>query len=154
MSYPMLKRLSIVVRFLMVCEAIAAQPLTSSTERYRPFHFSPPDNWIHGRRARYERIRSHRRVPDGGHLHWTPPGRQTQNIAYSSDRGRTWKRYAGNPVNRPSVVEADFRDPMVFCHEPSRRWIMVVGPGCPRSCPQLGAPQFLSATCWRFTSPA
>ena len=48
---------------------------------------------------------------------------QTQNIAYSTDRGRTWKKYEGNPVI--AIGERDFRDPKVFWHEPSRQWIMV-----------------------------
>lgn len=51
-------------------------------------------------------------------------GLQTQNIAYSVDRGRTWTKYAGNPVI--DLHESDFRDPMVFWHEPTRRWVMVV----------------------------
>jgi fructan beta-fructosidase len=51
-------------------------------------------------------------------------GLQTQNIAYSIDHGRTWTKYAGNPVI--DVHESDFRDPMVFWHEPTRRWVMAV----------------------------
>ncbi|MGA2595532.1 MAG: glycoside hydrolase family 32 protein [Bryobacteraceae bacterium] len=49
---------------------------------------------------------------------------QTQNIAYSNDRGRTWTKYKGNPVI--DLHMKDFRDPKVFWHEPSHRWIMVV----------------------------
>jgi fructan beta-fructosidase len=48
---------------------------------------------------------------------------QTQNVAYSTDRGRTWTKYAGNPVL--SIGSRDFRDPKVFWHEGSQRWIMV-----------------------------
>lgn len=51
------------------------------------------------------------------------PGRQTQNLAYSNDRGRTWTKYANNPVIDLGLK--DFRDPKVLWHEPSRRWIMV-----------------------------
>ncbi|MEL6662721.1 MAG: glycoside hydrolase family 32 protein [Pseudomonadota bacterium] len=50
--------------------------------------------------------------------------RQTQCLAYSHDRGRTWQMYAGNPL-----IDLDldhFRDPSVFWHGPSRAWIMVV----------------------------
>ena len=54
-----------------------------------------------------------------GHGH----GKQTQNLAYSNDRGRTWTKYAGNPVLDLGLK--DFRDPKVFWHEPTRRWIMV-----------------------------
>jgi len=54
-----------------------------------------------------------------GHGH----GRQTQNLAYSNDRGRTWTKYGGNPV--VDLGLANFRDPKVFWHAPSRRWVMV-----------------------------
>jgi len=48
---------------------------------------------------------------------------QNQNIAYSLDRGRTWIKYEGNPVL--SIGAREFRDPKVFWHEPTQRWIMV-----------------------------
>lgn len=51
-------------------------------------------------------------------------GRQAQHLAYSGDRGRTWQKFAGNPVLDPGM--ADFRDPKVFWYEPDGRWIMVV----------------------------
>ncbi len=51
-------------------------------------------------------------------------GKQTQDIAYSNDRGRTWTKYSGNPVIDKN--EADFRDPKVFWHEPTQKWVMVV----------------------------
>src|SRR5207253_10112894 len=50
--------------------------------------------------------------------------RQTQDLAFSNDRGRTWSKYAGNPVL--DVGEKDFRDPKVFWSEPTKRWVMVV----------------------------
>ena len=49
---------------------------------------------------------------------------QTQSIAYSLDRGRTWTRYGGNPVL--DAEDPAFRDPKVFWHQPTRRWIMAV----------------------------
>lgn len=55
-----------------------------------------------------------------GHGH----GKQTQDIAYSLDKGRTWTKYAGNPVLDRN--EADFRDPKVFWHKSTGKWIMVV----------------------------
>jgi fructan beta-fructosidase len=48
---------------------------------------------------------------------------QNQHIAYSTDRGRTWTAYEGNPVI--AIGARDFRDPKVFWHEPTKRWIMV-----------------------------
>lgn len=51
-------------------------------------------------------------------------GLQTQNIAYSTDHGRTWTKYSGNPVI--DLNESDFRDPMVFWNEPTKKWVMVV----------------------------
>jgi fructan beta-fructosidase len=50
--------------------------------------------------------------------------RQTQDIAFSNDRGRTWTKHAGNPVL--DIGEKDFRDPKVFWHEPTKQWVMVV----------------------------
>ena len=51
-------------------------------------------------------------------------GKQVQNLAYSNDNGRTWTEYDQNPVI--DLNNADFRDPKVFWHEPTARWIMVV----------------------------
>jgi sucrose-6-phosphate hydrolase SacC (GH32 family) len=54
-----------------------------------------------------------------GHGH----GKQTQNLAVSQDRGRTWTKYAGNPVIDLGLKA--FRDPKVFWHGPTNRWVMV-----------------------------
>jgi fructan beta-fructosidase len=51
-------------------------------------------------------------------------GRQTQDLAFSTDDGRTWTKYAGNPVI--DIGSTEFRDPQVFWYERERRWIMVV----------------------------
>ncbi|NLX21232.1 MAG: glycoside hydrolase family 32 protein [Phycisphaerae bacterium] len=48
----------------------------------------------------------------------------TQCIAYSNDRGRSWTKYAGNPV-LPHLVGSN-RDPKVVWHQPSRHWIMAL----------------------------
>jgi fructan beta-fructosidase len=53
---------------------------------------------------------------------------QSQGIAYSLDRGRTWTTYAGNPV-LPNPGLRDFRDPKVFWHAPTRRWVLVLAAG-------------------------
>ena len=53
----------------------------------------------------------------------TAPSRQNQNLAFSDD-GRTWTKYSGNPVL--DLNKADFRDPKVFWHAPTKRWVMLV----------------------------
>ncbi len=53
--------------------------------------------------------------------------RQSQSIAYSTDNGRTFTKYDKNPVVTADIP--DFRDPKVFYHEPSQKWIMVVASG-------------------------
>jgi fructan beta-fructosidase len=56
--------------------------------------------------------------------HHTTKRLETQHLAFSIDLGRTWTQYAGNPVL--DIGKADFRDPKVFWHEPTRRFIMLV----------------------------
>ncbi len=51
---------------------------------------------------------------------------QTQSIAYSVDRGRTWTKYKENPVVKNEKGIRDFRDPKVIWHEGSRKWIMTL----------------------------
>jgi fructan beta-fructosidase len=50
---------------------------------------------------------------------------QTQGIAYSLDRGRSWVKYEGNPV-LPNPGIRDFRDPKVMYHESTKKWIMTL----------------------------
>ena len=54
-----------------------------------------------------------------------------QCIAFSRDCGRTWEKYEGNPIlEAPDTPDAyDFRDPKVFWHEESGKWIMFLGGG-------------------------
>jgi levanase/fructan beta-fructosidase len=52
---------------------------------------------------------------------WAAVDNKRQCISYSNDHGRTWTKYAKNPV-----LEHPYRDPKVFWHEPSRKWIMVL----------------------------
>ena len=50
---------------------------------------------------------------------------QQQAIAFSKDNGRSWTKYEGNPVIKNYGVP-DFRDPKVFWHEETQKWLMVV----------------------------
>ena len=59
--------------------------------------------------------------------HPTRAGKQAQSLAYSTDHGRTWTKYAGNPVlDRDS---ANFRDPKVIRYTDPETgesyWVMV-----------------------------
>lgn len=47
---------------------------------------------------------------------------QHQSLAYSNDKGRTWKRYDKNPIL--DIKRKDFRDPKVFWYEPQQKWLM------------------------------
>ncbi|NNN31140.1 glycoside hydrolase family 32 protein [Streptomyces sp. S3(2020)] len=51
-------------------------------------------------------------------------GIQSQALAYSVDRGRTWTKYQGNPVL--DIGSRDFRDPKVQWYEPTKSWLMTV----------------------------
>ncbi len=53
---------------------------------------------------------------------------QNQSIAYSNDRGRSWTKFAGNPVI-PNPGIRDFRDTKVIWDEASRQWVMVLAAG-------------------------
>lgn len=50
---------------------------------------------------------------------------ETQSIAYSLDKGKTWEKYEGNPV-LPNPGIWDFRDPKVMWHTESKQWIMTL----------------------------
>ncbi len=50
--------------------------------------------------------------------------RQVQSVAYSLDKGRTFTKYKNNPVI--DIAKKDFRDPKVFWHQETEKWIMVV----------------------------
>jgi fructan beta-fructosidase len=54
--------------------------------------------------------------------------RQRQSLAYSTDNGRTWTKYEGNPV-LSDVNITDYRDPKVFWHEETNKWVMVLATG-------------------------
>lgn len=50
---------------------------------------------------------------------------ENQSIAYSLDNGRTWKKYAQNPVlKNPGIT--DFRDPKLIWYELQKKWVMTL----------------------------
>ncbi|MCT9139439.1 GH32 C-terminal domain-containing protein [Streptomyces violarus] len=51
-------------------------------------------------------------------------GKQAQSLAYSTDHGRTWTKYQGNPVI--DIGSNNFRDPKVQWHAPTKSWLMTV----------------------------
>ncbi|RDW18837.1 glycoside hydrolase family 32 protein [Oceanobacillus chungangensis] len=56
------------------------------------------------------------------------PPKQSQSLAYSSDNGRTWIKYKGNPVLFHKT-KVDFRDPKVFWNMKTSKWIMSLATG-------------------------
>ncbi len=50
---------------------------------------------------------------------------ESQAIAYSLDKGRSWIKYEGNPVI-PNDGNRDFRDPNVFWNEDIQKWNLVL----------------------------
>jgi fructan beta-fructosidase len=55
---------------------------------------------------------------------------QSQGLAYSVDSGRTWTKYAGNPVLMPPDGTPDFRDPKVFWYGAGGgHWVMLLAVG-------------------------
>lgn len=53
---------------------------------------------------------------------------QTQCLAYSLDHGRTWTKYAGNPVVDTKMKNGTWhnRDPKVFWYAPGKHWVMAL----------------------------
>jgi fructan beta-fructosidase len=49
---------------------------------------------------------------------------QSQHLAFSLDKGRTWTKYDKNPIL--DLGKKDFRDPKVFWYAPDNKWVMVV----------------------------
>ncbi|NLP62639.1 glycoside hydrolase family 32 protein [Paraburkholderia sacchari] len=55
-----------------------------------------------------------------GHM----PGVQAQSLAWSTDAGETWHRYAHNPVLTLDPESKQFRDPKVSWYAPGGYWLM------------------------------
>ena len=52
---------------------------------------------------------------------------QTQSMAYSTDNGKTFTKYEGNPIITSNVP--DFRDPHMFWNEDIKKWNMIMAVG-------------------------
>lgn len=73
-------------------------------------------------------------IPSDGFVAGPRRADEKVHMAYSTDRGRTWKSHDGNPLLAPHDGNLYFRDPSVFWHEASRRWIMLVCRGYTEFC--------------------
>ena len=60
-------------------------------------------------------------------LYTSASGAQQQSMAYSTDGGKSFTRYTGNPVIKNN--DDNLRDPKVFWHEESKKWIMALAKG-------------------------
>ncbi|MCI7764205.1 MAG: glycoside hydrolase family 32 protein [Bacteroidales bacterium] len=60
-------------------------------------------------------------------LYTSASAAQQQSIAYSHDGGKTFTTYEGNPVIKNN--DDNLRDPKVFWHEESKKWIMSLAKG-------------------------
>jgi fructan beta-fructosidase len=58
-------------------------------------------------------------------LHYTSVGSFDQRMAYSNDGGNSFRYYSGNPI-LPATPNKDDRDPQVFWHEGSNKWVQAL----------------------------
>lgn len=58
------------------------------------------------------------------HNNTKPWGNQVIGLAYSNDTAKTWTRYDSFPIL--DINSREFRDPMVFWYEPTKKWIMAI----------------------------
>lgn len=79
--------------------------------------------------------------------HHTDKKLQDQRIAYSTDNGRTWTKFKGNPVL--DIDKAEFRDPKVIWHEPTQKWVVVVAAAIERKVHFYGSKNLKE---WEFLS--
>ncbi len=60
----------------------------------------------------------------GGENQWSAGKPFTQGLAFSNDRGRTWTKYDGNPVQ--GHINSGNRDPKVIWLEKTQEWVIVL----------------------------
>ena len=78
-------------------------------------------------------------------LYTSASGAQQQSIAYSTDGGKSFTRYNGNPVIRNN--DDNLRDPKVFWHADSKQWVMALAKGWMRGVEFYGSTDLKS---WRY----
>lgn len=54
---------------------------------------------------------------------------ESQGLAFSNDRGRTWTMYDGNPVMPNPGGIRDIRDPKLIWHEGTKQWVVTLAVG-------------------------
>jgi sucrose-6-phosphate hydrolase SacC (GH32 family) len=65
---------------------------------------------------------------------WSSTDNLNQCMSYSLDRGLTWSKYEKNPI-----LTHAYRDPKVFWHEPTSKWVMILyGPSDTTAPPRYG----------------
>ena len=74
-------------------------------------------------------------------------GKQQQSVAYSTDGGKNFTRYQGNPVIKND--DDNLRDPKVFWHDASKQWVMVLAKGWAMGVEIYGS---TNLTTWRHLS--
>ena len=77
-------------------------------------------------------------------LYTSASGAQQQSIAYSTDGGKSFTRYSGNPVIRNN--DDNLRDPKVFWHADSKQWVMALAKGWMRGVEFYGSTDLKSWT--------
>ena len=60
-------------------------------------------------------------------MYTTAGENQTQSLAYSTDNGKTFTKYEGNPIITSNTP--DFRDPHMFWNEDIKKWNMILAEG-------------------------
>jgi len=83
-------------------------------------------------------------------LIYTADGASAQCIASSTD-GRTFTKYANNPVVK--TIERGNRDPKVFWHEATKRWVMVLYVGLPEKPRRRDVIQILTSSDLKTWTP-
>lgn len=75
-----------------------------------------------------------------------------QNLAYSTDKGNTWTKYAKNPILSNSGEEA--HDPKVFYYQRTGKWILALYKGKPSDAKAAGISFYTSKDLlhWEFGS--